>query len=56
VEHEASNIEITREKMQCLKFGAWLNDEVSFSPFMLEQVFQIILSMMLVHLSNSLFF
>jgi Ulp1 family protease len=31
VAHDASNIEITREKMQCLKFGAWLNDEVSLS-------------------------
>ncbi|XP_078169066.1 ubiquitin-like-specific protease ESD4 [Carex rostrata] len=28
VAHEASNIEITREKMQCLRYGAWLNDEV----------------------------
>ncbi|KAJ4750020.1 Sentrin-specific protease [Rhynchospora pubera] len=28
VAHEASNIEITREKMQCLRSGAWLNDEV----------------------------
>ncbi|KAG9443770.1 hypothetical protein H6P81_015110 [Aristolochia fimbriata] len=28
VVHESSNIEITREKMQCLRPGAWLNDEV----------------------------
>ncbi|XP_068661555.1 ubiquitin-like-specific protease ESD4 isoform X2 [Aristolochia californica] len=28
VTHESSNIEITREKMQCLRPGAWLNDEV----------------------------
>ncbi|KAG1338685.1 ubiquitin-like-specific protease ESD4 [Cocos nucifera] len=28
VTHEASNIEITREILQCLSSGAWLNDEV----------------------------
>ncbi|KAJ3669520.1 hypothetical protein LUZ60_011470 [Juncus effusus] len=28
VTHEPSNIEISREKLQCLRFGAWLNDEV----------------------------
>lgn len=26
--HERSNIDITGEKLQCLKNGAWLNDEV----------------------------
>lgn len=28
VSHESSSIEITRESLQCLKPGAWLNDEV----------------------------
>lgn len=26
--HEGSNIEITRDVIQCLRHGAWLNDEV----------------------------
>ena len=28
--HEASNIEITRDIIQCLRHGAWLNDEVIY--------------------------
>ncbi|XP_020082555.1 ubiquitin-like-specific protease ESD4 [Ananas comosus] len=28
VTHESSNIVITREILQCLRYGAWLNDEV----------------------------
>lgn len=32
--HERSNIDITGEKLQCLRSGAWLNDEVIFCLYL----------------------
>ena len=34
VQHERSNIDLTRAAIQCLKPGAWLNDDVSFTSFL----------------------
>jgi len=43
--HEPSNIEITNEKLQCLRPRGWLNDEVNIlsipfsSEIILQQIF-----------------
>ncbi|KAG5416281.1 hypothetical protein IGI04_003848 [Brassica rapa subsp. trilocularis] len=44
VSHENSNIDITVEKLRCLKPGQWLNDEVSHCALNLT-LFQLITSM-----------
>jgi hypothetical protein len=33
--HEPSNIEVSKEKFQCLRRGCWLNDEVIFILYIL---------------------
>lgn len=39
VTHENSNIEITGEILQCLRPGAWLNDEVIIGNAMMKGFF-----------------
>lgn len=46
IAHENSCIDITGEKLQCLKPGAWLNDEVIFSLSVLHASHKILVEML----------